>query len=89
LKEFCCSRFNAVTEQKSVPVGLRDDYRKWLKYFLDFRVKYPPPDKKSEQVRIFIDKMWSRCADNDDLHALRVEQSYQRVEKPAGFLTVQ
>jgi len=76
-------------EQKSVPVGLRDDYRKWHEYFLDFWVKYPPPDKKSEQVRIFIDKMWSRCADNDDLHTLCAEQNNQGTEKPAGFLNVQ
>ncbi len=76
------SRFNALMDQKSVPVGLRDEYRKWLKYYLDFRVKYPPPDKKSEQVRLFIDKMRSRCKD-DDLHALRAEQDDQRIKKPA------
>jgi hypothetical protein len=44
-------QFNAVLEQKAVPSSLRDDYRKWLKYYLDFRVKYPPLDSKSEQVR--------------------------------------
>ncbi len=28
-------------------------FRKWLMYYLDFRIKYPPPDSKSEQVRLF------------------------------------
>jgi hypothetical protein len=42
-------QFNAVLEQKAVIASLRDDYRKWLRYYLDFRVKYPPPDAKSEQ----------------------------------------
>jgi hypothetical protein len=42
-------QFNAVLEQKAVIASLRDDYRKWLRYYLDFRVKYPPPDAKSEK----------------------------------------
>ncbi len=39
-------QFNAVLEQEAVPSSLRDDYRKWLRYYLDFRVKYPPPEKR-------------------------------------------
>jgi hypothetical protein len=46
-------QFNAVLDEKAVPSSLRDDYRKWLRYYLDFRVKYPTPDAKSEQVRLF------------------------------------
>ena len=38
----------------------QDSYWKWLKYYLDFRVKYPPPDNKSEQVRLFIEKIRSK-----------------------------
>jgi len=52
-------QFNAVLIEKAVPSSLHEDYRKWLKYYLDFRVKYPPPDIKSEQVRLFIEKMFS------------------------------
>ena len=52
-------QFNAILKQKAVRASLHDDYRKWLKYYLDFRVKYPPPDIKSEQVRLFIEKMFS------------------------------
>jgi len=48
------TQFNAVLKQKAVPSSLHDDYRKWLKYYLDFRVKYPPLDIKSEQVRLFL-----------------------------------
>lgn len=32
-------QFNAVLEQRTVPSSLRDYYRKWLRYYLDFRVK--------------------------------------------------
>jgi integron integrase len=61
-------QFNAVLTQKAVPSSLHDDYRKWLKYYLDFRVKYPPPDKKSEQVRLFIEKMRSKGKTGKDLY---------------------
>jgi hypothetical protein len=30
-------QFNAVLDRKAVPSALRDDYRKWLRYYLDFR----------------------------------------------------
>jgi integron integrase len=61
-------QFNAVLKQKAVPSSLHDDYRKWLKYYLDFRVKYPPPDIKSEQVRLFIEKMRSKGKAGKDLY---------------------
>ncbi len=61
-------QFDAVLEQKAVLSSLRDDYRKWLRYYLDFRVKYPPPDAKSEQVRLFIEKMRSKGKSGKNLH---------------------
>jgi integron integrase len=60
--------FNAVMNDKSVPPELRDDYRKWLRYYLDFRVKYSLPAEKSEQVRLFIEKMRSKGKSGKDLH---------------------
>ncbi len=81
-------QFNVVLEQKSVAVSLRDDYRKWLRYYLDFRVKYPPPDSKSEQVRLFIEKMRSKGKGGKDLqhaaHALSLFFSLQSRKKQAG-----
>ena len=53
IPEDILTQFNAVLTQKAVPSSLHNDYRKWLKYYLDFRVKYPPPDAKSEPVRLF------------------------------------
>jgi hypothetical protein len=42
-------QFNAVLAQKAVPSSLHEDYRQWLRYYLDFRVKSPPPEAKSEK----------------------------------------
>jgi hypothetical protein len=33
------------------------NYKKWLRYFLDFRTKCPVPEARPEQVRLFIDKL--------------------------------
>ncbi len=46
-------QYFAVLEKRAVPVTRHADYRKWLRYFLDFRSKYP----RSEQVRLFIRKL--------------------------------
>lgn len=52
--------FDAVLKKRAVAISLRADYRKWLRYFLDFRSKYHPPEAKSEQVRLFIGKLRSK-----------------------------
>ena len=62
------AQFNAVLARKAVPSTLHDDYRKWLRYFLDYRLKYPPPDQRSEQVRLFIEKLRSKGAVGRSLH---------------------
>lgn len=53
-------RFNKALLQSAVPEPFHAHYRKWLRYFLDFCRKYPPPDAKSEQIRLFIEKLKSK-----------------------------
>jgi integron integrase len=53
-------QFNEVLTQREVHSSSDLYYRKWLRYFLDFRTKYPPPEAKSEQVRLFIEKLKSK-----------------------------
>jgi len=62
------SQFNALLDKKSVPVALHEDYRKWLRYFLDFRAKYSPPAERSKQVRQFIEKLRSKDQSGKSLH---------------------
>jgi len=52
--------FNGLLKQRKVPPVLLADYRKWLRYFLDFRTKYPLPGTPSDQVRLFADKLRSK-----------------------------
>jgi len=51
------TQFEAVLKKRAVPVSRHADYRKWLRYYLDFRSKYSLPDSKSEHVRLFIEKL--------------------------------
>jgi len=50
-------RFDTILEKRDVAPAPRADFKKWLRYFLDFCAKYPPPAARSDQVRLFIDKL--------------------------------
>jgi hypothetical protein len=52
--------FDTTLMKKAVPRQLRQDYRKWLQYFLDYRAKYQPPESRSEQVGLFVQKLQSK-----------------------------
>mgnify|MGYP001573244845 CR=1 FL=1 len=56
-------QFSAVLKKRAVPVSCHSDYRKWLRYYLDFRSKYPLPDSRSEHVRMFIQKLQKKESD--------------------------
>jgi hypothetical protein len=58
-------RFDDILKQRNVPLSCRSDYRKWLRYFLDFRSKYPLPDSKADQVRLFAEKLRSKNQTTD------------------------
>ena len=51
------TQYEAVLKKRAVPVTRHADYRKWLRYYLDFRGKYTLSDSKSEHVRLFIEKL--------------------------------
>jgi integrase len=50
-------KFNDALKQRTIPESIHVHYRKWLRFYLDFCEKYPPPAAKSERVRLFIEKL--------------------------------
>jgi len=54
------AKYDDILKQRNVPLAAHNDYRKWLRYFIDFCAKYQPPDSKSEQVKLFIEKLRSK-----------------------------
>ncbi len=53
-------RFHVTLKQHNVPLFAWHEYRKWLRYFLDFGIKYPLPAQKSVQVKLFSEKLRSK-----------------------------
>jgi hypothetical protein len=50
-------RFSEVLKKRCVAESVRQDYVKWLRYFLDYGDRHPLPATRSEQVRLFIQKL--------------------------------
>ncbi|MDI6792882.1 MAG: phage integrase N-terminal SAM-like domain-containing protein [bacterium] len=50
-------QYEAILTKKGLAVSVHSDYKKWLRYFLDFCGKYPVPASRSERVRLFIEKL--------------------------------
>jgi len=50
-------KYEAILEKRAIPPIHRVNYIKWLRYFLDFYSKYPTTDARTEQVRLFINKL--------------------------------
>ncbi len=82
------AQFEDVLKQRAVPVASHADYRKWLRYFLDFRSKYPLPDSRSEQVRLFIEKLRAKKQtpkqQNQAAHAVSLFFALQEAKKPVS-----
>jgi integron integrase len=60
IPENVLDQFNEVLKQRAVVESLQVHYRKWLRYFLDFSRKYSPPEARSEQIRLFTEKLKSK-----------------------------
>jgi len=60
IPDLVLAQFNAILKQHEIDTSCYGHYRKWLRYFLDFRTKYPPPEDKSAQLRYFIEKLTSK-----------------------------
>ena len=51
------TRYESVLNDKVSDVSIRNDFKKWLRYFWDFRSKYPVPEAGADQVSLFIEKL--------------------------------
>ena len=56
------NNYLAHLKKRGLPVEIFAEYKKWLRYYLDFCDKYPVPDNKSERVRMFTDKLSEKKA---------------------------
>ena len=76
---------DAILEKRAVAPTQRADFKKWLRYFLDFCEKYPVPESRPDQVRLFIDKLREKrqtpAQQNQAAHAVSLYFEMQRKGK--------
>lgn len=51
------SQYDAVLKKQEIPVSHYGEYRKWLRFFLDFCAKYPKPTGAFQCVEPFLEKL--------------------------------
>ncbi len=51
------SQYEALLKEREIPPASHADYKKWLRYYLDFCSKYAELAIKSEQMRLFLKKL--------------------------------
>ena len=54
------SAFNAVLKRNEVPAGIYGQYHKWLRFYLDFCMKYHHPPRDSDSLEPFMQKLASK-----------------------------
>jgi site-specific recombinase XerD len=95
IPEYISVQFNNVLRQRAVPESFHVHYRKWLRYFLDYCEKYPPPEAESERLRLFIEKLKSKEQTPQQrtqaAHAISLFFESQEVKNraPSGAVSVQ
>ncbi len=50
-------RYAAHLKLREIPVARHAEYKKWLRFFLDFCVQYAPSGSSSQQIRLFCEKL--------------------------------
>ena len=58
ISDFILPHCEAILKKKIMDVSSHADFKNWLRYFLDFCNKYPVPNSRSEQVRLFTEKLY-------------------------------
>jgi hypothetical protein len=50
------AQYYTTLKKRAIAETRHSEYRKWLRYYLDFCGKYQPSDSKSERIRLFTER---------------------------------
>jgi len=67
IPDYILPHYEAILKKKIMDVSRHADFKKWLRYFLDFCNKYLVPDSRPEQVRLFTEKLREKKQTADQL----------------------
>jgi hypothetical protein len=80
------SQYDAVLKNQEIPVSQYADYKKWLRFFLDFRAKYPEPNGATARVQPFLEKLREKKQSEEQrkqaAHAIAL---YHDMQEQAGI----
>ncbi len=80
------SQYEFILKELHIPVALFADYKKWLRYYLDYCAKYLAQVSNSEKVRLFLAKLREKKQTEKQcqqaVHAISLYFEMQRLEIP-------
>jgi len=78
-------RYIAHLQSRGIDAARYAEYKKWLRFYLDFCDKYPMPEDLAERVRLFMDKLRAKKQSEAQLkcaaHAVSLYFEMQRSER--------
>jgi len=87
------SSYCIALEANGIPVTHFEYYKKWLRYFVDFCEKYAATAEKSEQVRLFLEKLQTKKQSafqrQQASHAVSLYFEMQSIETVAAQTTTE
>lgn len=79
-------QFEEALKKREIPSPLYADYKKWLRYYLDFCVKHVTTGDRSERKQLFLKKLIEKKQNNKQLqqaaHAISLYFEIQKQEAP-------
>jgi hypothetical protein len=76
------TRYTSILKKNNIDAARSADYKKWLRYYWDYRGKYPVPDDKTECIRLFCEKLQAkRQTDEQRQQATHAVSLYFEIEK--------
>jgi hypothetical protein len=59
------TRYDSVLNQQEIPISQYADYKKWLRFYLDFCAKYPDPKGAIQREQPFLEKLREKKQSED------------------------
>ena len=54
------TQYDSILKRQEIPVAQYADYKKWLRFFLDFCAKYPETNGEAVRLQPFLEKLWEK-----------------------------
>lgn len=81
-------QFEAALKKQEIPFSLYANYKKWLRYYLDFCIKHVTTGDRSERKQLFLKKLAEKKQNNEQIkqaaHAVSLYFDMQRQEEKQG-----